>query len=146
MFDLGQVQLILFLLLLVIVGLGIRQWRTRSNVVRVHIDLGLVTPIGIQVRAHDLIEADRFADAVELIREESQVSQDEAEDVAKALQAGHVLPDFPMPWEGDLPTRVRNLVSAGRRKEAVFLVRSKEGMSRPKAEAFVDSLPSEPNT
>ncbi|MGS2644350.1 hypothetical protein [Streptosporangium sp. LJ11] len=145
MFDLDQVRLILFLLLLMIVGFGIRHWRARSNVVRVHIDLGLVTPVGVQVRAHDLIEAGRFTDAIELIRKESQVSQDEAEDVAKTLRAGHVLPDFPMPWEGDLPTRVRNLVSAGRRKEAVFLVRSKEGMSQPKAEAFVDSLPSEPS-
>ncbi|MFF5205306.1 hypothetical protein [Streptosporangium sp. NPDC000396] len=143
MFGLDQTQLILLLL---IIGVGIRRWRARPGVVRVHIDLGLITPIEIQVRAHDLIEADRFADAVELISEESQVSRDEADDVAKALRAGRVLPDFPMPWEDDLPTRVPNLVSADRRKEAVFLVRSKEGMSQAKAEAFVDSPPPEPNT
>lgn len=42
----------------------------------------------------------------------------EAEDVAKALQAGQVLPDFTMPWQGDLSTRVRMLVSSSRREEA----------------------------
>ncbi|GAA3160248.1 hypothetical protein GCM10010466_58910 [Planomonospora alba] len=111
--------------------------------VRVHIDLGLVTPIGVQVRAHDLIEAGKFMDAVELIRKESQVSQDEAEEVAKTLRAGHVLPDFPMPWEGDLATRARRLIAADRRKEAVFLARSMGDMDPSEAEAFVDSLPPE---
>ncbi|MEU4695880.1 hypothetical protein [Nonomuraea dietziae] len=144
MFDSGRLPLILLLLLLVIIGLGIRQWRSRRNTVRIHVDLGLVTPIEVQVRAHDLIETGRFEDAIKLISRESQVSRSEAEDVAKTLRAGHVLPDFPMPWEGDLPTRVRKLVADGRRKEAVFLVRSKENVSQVDAEAFVDSLPPEP--
>jgi hypothetical protein len=144
MFDSGRLPLILLLLLIGIIGLGIRQWRSRRNTVRIHIDLGLVTPIEVQVRAHDLIEMGRFEDAITLISRESQVSRSEAEDVAKALRAGHVLPDFPMPWEGDLPTRVRKLVADGRRKEAVFLVRSKENMGQFDAESFVDSLPPEP--
>jgi len=112
----------------------------------VQVDLDLITPIHVQVRAHDLLEAGEYAAAVELIRKESQVSRWEAEEVAKALQAGHVLPDFPMPWEGDLSTRVLKLVTAGRRKEAVFLVRSHEDMSRPEAEAFVDAQLREPGT
>ncbi|MEV7801924.1 hypothetical protein AB0O28_03125 [Microbispora sp. NPDC088329] len=146
MFDLGPLQLILFLLFLVVLGWGIREWRFRREVVQAHVDLGLITPIGVQVRAHDLLEAGRYADAVKLIRKESQVSRKEAEDVAKALQAGQVLPDFPMPWEGDLSTRVRMFVSSGRRKEAVFLVRSQEDMSQSEAEAFVDSQLREPGT
>jgi hypothetical protein len=146
MFGLDQLQPALLLLLLLIIALGIRGWRSSRNVVRVHIDLDMITPIDVQVRAHDLIEAGRFSDAVDLISKESQVSRESAEDVAKTLQAGHVLPDFPTLSEDDLPTRVRNLVSDGRRKEAVFLVRSRENMSQAKAEAFIDALPSEPNT
>jgi hypothetical protein len=42
--------------------------------------------------------------------------------------------------EDDLPTKVRKLIEAGSRKEAVFLVRSTEDMSRSEAEAFVDAL------
>jgi hypothetical protein len=79
-----------------------------------------------------------------LISKESQVSHQTAIKVAEALRAGDVLPDFPMPWEGDLTTRVRKLVAAGNRKEAVFLARSHENMSQSEAEAFVSSLSQEP--
>ncbi|MEV4802784.1 hypothetical protein AB0K18_22460 [Nonomuraea sp. NPDC049421] len=99
----------------------------------------------VQVRAHDLIEEGRFHDAVDLIRKESQVSGPTALEVAKVLRAGEVLPGFPMFDEDDLLTRVRKLIDAGHRKQAVFLVRSTEDMSQSEAEAFVDSLSGEPN-
>jgi hypothetical protein len=140
MFGLDQVQLALILLLFVIIWLGVRRRRTKRGVAQVHIKLYLFTPIGIQVRAHDLIEAGRFADAVKLISEESEISQPEAEEVARALRAGHVLPDLPMLEKEDLPVRVRDLVADDRRKEAVFLVRIEEKMRQRAAEAFVDSV------
>ncbi|MFD8528909.1 hypothetical protein ACFV0L_15960 [Streptosporangium canum] len=68
----------------------------------------------------------------------SEVSQPEAEEVARALRAGHVLPDFPM-LEEDLSVRVRDLVADDHRKEAVFLIRREEKMRQRAAEAFVDS-------
>lgn len=48
--------------------------------------------------------------------------------------------------EDDLPTRIRKLIEADHRKQAVFLTRSTEDMSQTDAEAFVDSLSGEPNT
>ncbi|MEV7907858.1 hypothetical protein [Streptomyces anulatus] len=41
----------------------------------------------------------------------------------EALRAGHILPDFPMLEKEDLSVKAHDLVTAGRRKEAVFLVR-----------------------
>ncbi|MGV9384377.1 hypothetical protein ACWDRB_51780 [Nonomuraea sp. NPDC003707] len=145
MFGLDAVESILLVLLLVIIGIGISRWMGRRKVVRIYVGLDHITPVGVQVRAHDLIEADRFRDAVELIRKESQVSRQTAVEVAEVLRAGGVLPGFPVFDEGDLSTRVRKLIEAGSRKEAVFLVRSTEDMSQPEAEAFVDSLSREPN-
>jgi hypothetical protein len=40
----------------------------------------------------------------------------------------------------DLSVRARRLVADGRRKEAVFFVRSEEKMRQRAAEAFVDSV------
>lgn len=68
------------------------------------------------------------------------ISQPDAEEVAKALRAGQVLPDFPMLDKEDLSVRVRDLVAAGHRKEAVFLVRSEEKMRQRAVEGFVDSV------
>jgi hypothetical protein len=114
-------------------------------VVRIYVGLDHITPVDVQVRAHDLIEAGRFRDAVELIRKKSEVSRRTAVEVAEVLRAGGVLPGFPVFDEGDLSTRVRKLIEAGSRKEAIFLARSTEDMSQSEAEAFVDSLSREPN-
>ncbi|NRQ31597.1 hypothetical protein HII36_07035 [Nonomuraea sp. NN258] len=140
MFGMTPGETFLVILLIAIVGVGVR----RRRVGRVHVDLGFITPIGVQVRAHDLIEAGRFADAVRLIRKESQVPRRTAVAVAQALRAGEVLPDFPMAWDGDLADRVRELLAAGNRKEAVFLTRITEDLGLSEAEAFVDSLAREP--
>ncbi|MEW9555635.1 hypothetical protein [Nonomuraea sp. NPDC050783] len=142
MFGLGAVESVFLALLLVVVGIGIGLGRRagRRGTARISVNLGLMTPVGIQARAHDLIEAGRFAEAVKLIRKESQVSRRTATEVAQALRAGDVLPDLPMLQEGDLSSRVRALIADGRRKEAVFLARSHENMSPSEAEAFVDSL------
>ncbi|GAA3702770.1 hypothetical protein GCM10022224_080710 [Nonomuraea antimicrobica] len=146
MFGLDTVTSILLILLLVIVGVGIGRWARRRRVTRIYVGLDHITPVDVQVRAHDLIEAGRFSDAVELIRAESQVSRQIAVEVAEVLRGGGVLPGFPVFDEGDLTTRVRRLLEAGNRKQAVFLTRSTEEMSQAEAEAFVDSLSREPNT
>ncbi|MCP2347289.1 hypothetical protein [Nonomuraea roseoviolacea] len=145
MFGLTTVELILLVLLLAILVIGASRWVGRRKVARISVGLDHLTPVDVQVRAHDLIEANRFRDAVELIRQESQVSQRTAVEVARVLRDGGVLPGLPTIEEDDLPTRVRKLVEDGRRKEAVFLVRSTEDMSRPEAEEFVESLSSGPN-
>ncbi|MGR6913398.1 hypothetical protein ACU635_04000 [[Actinomadura] parvosata] len=145
MFGLDALESILLVLLLVILGLAISRWTRQRKVSRIDVGLDLMTPVDVQARAHDLIEAGRFHDAVNLIRKESQVSGPTALQVAKMLRAGEVLPGFPVLDEDDLPTRIRKLVEAGDHKQAVFLVRSTEDMSQSEAEAFVDSLSGEPN-
>jgi hypothetical protein len=145
MFGLDALESILLVLLLVILGLGISRWMGQRKASRIYVGLDLMTPVDVQVRAHDLIEAGRFHDAVDLIRKESQVSGPTALEVAKVLRAGGVLPGFPVFDEDDLPTRIRKLIEAGHRKQAVFLARSTENMSQPEAEAFVDALSGEPN-
>lgn len=145
MFGLDALESLLLVLLLVLLGLGISQWMGRRRVSRVYVGLDLMTPVDVQVRAHDLIEAGRFHDAVNLVRKESQVSGPTALEVAKVLRAGGVLPSFPVLDEDDLPTRIRKLIEAGHQKQAVFLARSTEDMSQTEAQAFVDSLSGEPN-
>ncbi|MEU5860073.1 hypothetical protein ABZ815_02795 [Nonomuraea sp. NPDC047529] len=135
---------ILLVLLLLITGIGISRWIRQRKVTRIYVDLDFMTPVNVQVRAHDLIEAGRIRDAVALIQEESQVSRPTAVKVARVLRTGGVLPGFPVFDEGDLPTQVRKLIEAGNRKEAVFLARSSEDMSQSEAETFVDSLSREP--
>ncbi|MFI7133953.1 hypothetical protein ACIBQ1_50330 [Nonomuraea sp. NPDC050153] len=136
---------ILLVLLLLIIGIEIRRWIGRRKVVRIYVGLDHITPVDVQVRAHDLMEAGKFRGAVELIRKESQVSRRTAVEVAQVLRDGGVLPGFPVFDDGDLSTRVRKLIEAGNRKEAVFLARSTEDISQSEAEAFVDSLSREPN-
>ncbi|GGO62638.1 hypothetical protein [Nonomuraea cavernae] len=145
MFGLETVESILLVLLLLVIGIGINRWIGRRKVVRIYIGLDHITPVDVQVRAHDLIEAGKFRGAVELIRKESQVSRRTAVEAAQVLRDGGILPGFPVFDDGDLSTRVRKLIKAGNRKEAVFLVRSTEDMSQSEAEAFVDSLSREPN-
>lgn len=146
MFDLDTVELLLLILLLLIIGIGIARWMGRRKVARMYVGLDHITPVDVQVRAHDLIETGKFRDAVELIHKESQVSRRTAMEVAEVLRAGGVLPGFPVFDEGDLSTRVRKLIEAGSRKETIFLAQSTEDMSQAEAEAFVDSLSREPNT
>ncbi|QYC37681.1 hypothetical protein Nocox_00210 [Nonomuraea coxensis DSM 45129] len=140
MFGLDTTESLLLVLLLMIIGTGVSRWAARRKVVRIHIDLDHITPVDVQVRAHDLIGAGRFHDAVRLIRKESQVSRRTAMEVANVLRAGEVLPGFPVFDQGDLSDQVRALLAAGSRKQAVFLVRTTEDMSRAEAEAFVDAL------
>ncbi|YCK33359.1 hypothetical protein ACNF49_04400 [Actinomadura sp. ATCC 39365] len=140
MFGLNTMESILLILLLVITGIGISRWVGQRKVTRIYVGLDLMTPVDVQVRAHDLIEAGRTRDAIALIQEKSQVSRPTAVKVARVLRTGGVLPGFPVFDEGDLPTRVRKLIESGNRKEAVFLVRSTEDMSQSEAETFIDSL------
>ncbi|GAA1748381.1 hypothetical protein ACBR40_12545 [Nonomuraea sp. AD125B] len=140
MFGLDTEESLLLILLLMIVGTGISRWAARRKVAQIYIGLDHITPVGVQVRAHDLIEAGRFRDAVKLVRKESQVSRRTAVEVANVLRDGGVLPGFPVFDQGDLSAQVRALIAAGSRKEAVFLVRTTEDMSQAEAEAFIDSL------
>ncbi|MFC4014417.1 hypothetical protein ACFOY2_44850 [Nonomuraea purpurea] len=142
MLGLGATELVFLVVPIAILALGVGLWLARRRAAHTYLDLDLLTPIEVQARAHDLIEVGRFDDAVELIRKESRVSSHTAEQVANALLAGHVLPGVPTMEEDDLPTTIRRLVAEGRRKQAVFLARSHEDMSRSEAEAFVDSLTS----
>ncbi|MEU6713891.1 hypothetical protein ABZ897_20665 [Nonomuraea sp. NPDC046802] len=142
MLGLGATELVFLLVPIAVLALGVGLWLARRRAAHTYLDLDLLTPIEVQARAHDLIEVGRFDDAVELIRKESRVSPHTAEQVANALLAGHVLPGVPTMEEDDLPTTIRRLVAEGRRKQAVFLARSHEDMSRSEAEAFVDSLTS----
>jgi hypothetical protein len=95
MFGLDTVESILLILLLVILGIGVSRWIGRRKVARVHIGLDHITPVDVQVRAHDLIEAGEFSDAIALISKESEVSRRTATEVAEVLRAGGILPGFP---------------------------------------------------
>ncbi|MEV0625794.1 hypothetical protein ACI2LC_11995 [Nonomuraea wenchangensis] len=141
MFGLGTEESLLLILLLMTAGTGVSRWATRRKVTQINIGLDHITPVGVQARAHDLIEAGRYYHAVKLIRKESQASLRTAVEVANVLRDGGVLPGFPVSDQGDLSAQVRALIAAGSRKEAVFLVRTTEDMSQAEAEAFVDSLP-----
>jgi hypothetical protein len=77
-----------------------------------------------QVRAHDLIESGNFRQAVRVLRKQAQLGRSEARDAASRLRSGAALPDFPMPGGPDLASRVRIFRDSGRRKEAIFAVRS----------------------
>jgi hypothetical protein len=105
---------------------------------RVYYQLPLFVPIAIQVRAHDLIETGDFRQAARVLRKQAQLRRSEAVEAASVLQSGDVLPDFPMPDQADLTVRVRDLRESGRRKEAVFMVRSERETSIAEAESFVD--------
>ncbi|MFI7105021.1 hypothetical protein ACIBK9_01810 [Nonomuraea sp. NPDC050227] len=144
MFGLDATNSILLALLLSILGIVISRWTRQRKVARIYVGLDFMTPVDVQVRAHDLIEADRIREAVALIRKESQVSWPTAVKVTRVLRAGGVLPGFPVFDDSDLPTRIRKLIEAGNRKEAVFLARSTEDMSQSEAETLVDSLSREP--
>ncbi|GAA0967896.1 hypothetical protein GCM10009555_012330 [Acrocarpospora macrocephala] len=99
-----------------------------------------MTPIEVQARAHDLIEAGKFAEAVKTIAEESQVSRQEATEVANVLRGGHLVPDFPGRWPDDLSDSIRALLHENKRKQAIFLVRSEKDLSAADAEAFIRSF------
>ena len=146
MFGMNSMESFLLVTLLVLIGIGISRWIARLKVARIYVGLDHMTPVDVQVRAHDLIEAGRFRDAVTLIRKESQVSRATAMEVAEILRDGGVLPGFPVFDEDDLPAKVRKLLDTGSRKEAIFLTRSTEPMTAPEAEAFVNALSREPNT
>ncbi|MFI6387063.1 hypothetical protein ACIBHY_52625 [Nonomuraea sp. NPDC050547] len=140
MFDLDPVKSILVLALIGLIVLGLRAWRHRRNRVRIYIPMPLFTPVEIQAKAHDLIEAGQFDDAVKVLKKEAQVSGPDALAAARALRRGELLPDFPGRWPEDLTGPVTELLAEGQRKAAVFLIRDQKQFSPTEAEAFVDSL------
>ncbi|TYB50917.1 hypothetical protein FXF51_54595 [Nonomuraea sp. PA05] len=103
-------------------------------------EIPLFTPVEIQAKAHDLIEAGRFDEAVKVLEEEAQVSGREALDAARTLRRGELLPDFPGRWPEDLTGPVTEFLAEGQRKAAVFLVRDRRRLGPAEAEAFVDAL------
>ena len=106
-----------------------------------HYELPLVVPIAIQVHVHDLIEAGDVRKATRVLLSEGQLNRAEAAQAVEVLRSGGVLPDFPIPDQTDLATRARALRDSGRRKHAIFTVRSeRDDMGPDDAEAFVDSL------
>lgn len=106
--------------------------------VRVGYQLPLLVPIAIQVRAHDLIEAGDHRQAVRVLRKQAQLRRSEAVEAALVLRSGDVLPDFPMLDQPDLAVRARELRDSGRRKEAIFTVRSELGIGDSEAASYVD--------
>ncbi|MFC0507634.1 hypothetical protein [Micromonospora costi] len=114
--------------------------RWRPVRIRVFYELPLFVPVDIQVRAHDLIESGSFRQAVRVLRKQAQLDRSEAKVAASRLRSGEVLPDFPMPGGPDLASRVQGLRDSGRRKEAIFAVRSERNVGPVEAEAFVDSV------
>ncbi|MEV1176488.1 hypothetical protein [Nonomuraea sp. NPDC049784] len=140
MFDLDPVKSILALALIGLVVLGLRAWRQRRNRVRIYIPMPLFTPVEIQAKAHDLIEAGQFDDAVKVLKKEAQVSGPDALAAARALRRGELLPDFPGRWPEDLTGPVTEFLAEGQRKAAVFLIRDQKQLGPTEAEAFVDSL------
>jgi hypothetical protein len=138
--DLDPVKSILVLALIGLIVLGMRAWRQRRNGVRIYVPMPLFTPVEIQAKAHDLIEAGRFDAAVKVLKKEAQVSGPDALDAARALRRGELLPDFPGRWPEDLAGPVIEFLSEGQRKAAVFLVRDQKQLSPAEAETFVDAL------
>lgn len=93
-----------------------------------------------QVEAHDLIEEGKFSKAAKVLRKKAGLSRREARDTVETLRSGGVLPEWPMPGKADLSVRVAELKAAGRRKEALFLVRIEQQVSEAEAEKFVRSI------
>jgi hypothetical protein len=140
MYDLDPLKSILVLALIGLIVLGLRSWRQRRNRVRIYIPMPLFTPVEIQAKAHDLIEAGQFDDAVKVLKKEAQVSGPDALAAARALRRGELLPDFPGRWPEDPTGPVTEFLAEGQRKAAVFLIRDQKQLSPTEAEAFVDSL------
>ncbi|MCP2356765.1 hypothetical protein HD597_003785 [Nonomuraea thailandensis] len=140
MFDLDPVKSILVLALIGLIVLGSRVWRRRRNGVRVSMPMPLFTPVEIQAKAHDLIEAGRFDEAVKVLKKEAEVSGPDALAAARALRRGELLPDFPGRWPEDLTGPVTEFLAQGQRKAAVFLVRDQKRLGPAEAETLVDSL------
>lgn len=112
-------------------------WRRRY--VTVHYEMPIFVPIAIQVRAHDLIEAGQLREAARVLAKQAQLPRRDAAEAAEVLRSGGVLADFPMPDRADLKVRVQELRDSGRRKEAVFTVRSERKLTTADAEAVVES-------
>lgn len=112
----------------------------RRSTVRVYVEIPSFVMVDKQVEAHDLIEAGRLSKAVRVLRKQAGLSRREARDAVKTLRSGGVLPEWPMPDKPDLSARVADLKAAGRHKEALFLVRIEQQVSKPEAERFVDSV------
>ncbi|MEV4888492.1 hypothetical protein AB0K48_03750 [Nonomuraea sp. NPDC055795] len=140
MFDLDLTKSILVLALIGLIVLGVRGWRASRNRVRIYVPMPLFTPVEIQAKAHDLIEAGQFDAAVKFLKKEAQISGPAALAAARDLRRGELLPDFPGRWPEDLTGPVTEFLAEGQRKAAVFLVRDQKQLSPVEAETFVDSL------
>ncbi|MFI6505929.1 hypothetical protein [Nonomuraea typhae] len=140
MFDLDPVKSILALALIGLIVVGARAWRRRGNRVRTFIPIPLFTPVEIQAKAHDLIEAGQFDEAVKLLKKEAEVSGPDALHMARTLRRGELMPDFPGRWPEDPTGPVTEFLAEGQRKAAIFLIRDQKQLSPAEAETFVDSL------
>lgn len=140
MFDLDLMKSILVLALIGLIVLGVRGWRAGRNRVRIYVPMPLFTPVEIQAKAHDLIEAGQFDAAVKVLKQEAQISGPDALAAARDLRRGELLPDFPGRWPEDLTGPVTEFLAEGQRKAALFLVRDQKQLSPVEAETFVDSL------
>jgi hypothetical protein len=114
--------------------------RFLPGAVVVEVDMPTFVPIEIQVQAHDLIEVGRLREATRLLARRAQLPRSEAQTAMQVLLDGGVLPDFPRGTRSDLAERARELRDSGRRKEALFTVRSERLMGASTAASYIDAL------
>src|SRR5690606_7006420 len=92
----------------------------------------------------DLIRQGRKIEAIKLIREETGVGLREAKDAVERLSAGmDPLPD-PVIASKALPTAVEALARAGKKIEAIKVLREQTGLGLKEAKERVEAIPGVP--
>jgi len=94
----------------------------------------------------DLIRKGRKIEAIKLIREETGVGLQEAKDAVERLAAGmDPLPaSEPVVVDDVLPAEVEMLARAGRKIEAIQVLRARTGLGLKEAKERVDAIPGAP--
>ena len=107
-------------------------------------------PQSSAIEIQSLLDQGKKIAAIKLVRQYAGVGLKEAKDYVDALESGKQSAYPGMQWdepeepagfgETDLEEQVRNLLSAGRKIEAVKLVREQTGWGLKESKEFVDRL------
>lgn len=125
--------------------------------------MGPMSPHELEHQVHAMLDDGKMIPAIKLVREQTGLGLKEAKDLVDGAKLGRRIIDHPavarltggpQPFatpgrtpapgpalgQADLASRVRELKSAGRTEQAIFLVRGETGMEQADAEHFVESI------
>jgi hypothetical protein len=142
--NLGPVELLIigsFLALLVIAAIALMRRSARPS-----IPAPRLGPAELHHRVQDLTAQGRAIEAIKLIRDQTGLGLADAKRYADDVAAGRAplrpggMQEIPRRGGADLADRVRELKTAGRAEQALFLVRGETGMAEADARRFVDAI------